>query len=450
MVNLHYWLGRVKDDLTNLLDDSSVFSICRSADYRWRMGPLNPAVLIRLFVLQILHSNTAANHLRHLSGLSFTASAYCQARMRLPLKVIILLVRRVAQTLTAVCDQQSLWLGHRVWRIDGSGVSMPDTAPLQKRFGQPSVQPVGCGFPVASILVRIHAGTGLWLDLLVGALVDQDMMHMPRAHERLRANDVIVADRGFCSFAHLALVLQAKMHAVFRLHQRVKVEFTAGRVCALDRPQAQRRHHPNSRWVRRLGQEDQVVRYFKCVSPKPRWMSQQPYESLPDQIDLRELRYRVGRKGFRTRVVTLVTTLLDPQVYPKSQLTQLYGDRWQIEVDLRHIKITLGMDVLRCKTVEGVMKELWMFVLVYNLIRLAMLQAAQRQRVGADRISFIDAQRYLCVLLHSPVNGDLIVNPTRPNRYEPRVIKRRMKKYPLMVKPRHVLRKAMGAIEVRA
>ena len=200
MVNLHCWLGRVKEDLANLLDDSSVFSICRSEGYRWRMGPLNPAVLIRLFVLQILHSNTACGHLRHLSGLSFTASAYCQTRMRLPLKVIIMLVRRVAQTLTVVCDHQSLWLGHRVWRIDGSVVSMPDTAPLQNRFGQPSVQPTGCGYPVASILVRMHAGTGMWLDLLVGALVDQDMMHMPRVHERLRANDVIVADRGFCSF----------------------------------------------------------------------------------------------------------------------------------------------------------------------------------------------------------------------------------------------------------
>ncbi len=163
MVNLHDWLRRVKEDLASLLDDSSVFSICRSEGYRWRMGPLNPAVLIRLFVLQILHSNTACGHLRHLSGLSFTASGYCQARMRLPLKVIILLVRRVAQTLAVVCDQQSLWLGHRVWRIDGSGVSMPATAPLQKRFGQPRVQPVGCGFPVL-----LHAGTGLWLDLLVG------------------------------------------------------------------------------------------------------------------------------------------------------------------------------------------------------------------------------------------------------------------------------------------
>ena len=179
-------------------------------------------------------------------------------------------------------------------------------------------------------------------------------------------------------------------------------------------------------------------------------MNQQTYDALPDQIELRELRYRVDRKGFRTSVVTLVTTLLDPQMYPKSQLTQLYGDRWQIEVDLRHIKITLGMDVLRCKTVEGVMKEPWMFMLVYNLIRLAMLQAAQRQRVGPNRISFINALRYLCVLLHAPLDHDLIVNPTRCNRYEPRVIKRRMKKYPLMVHPRHVLRKAMVATEVKA
>lgn len=443
MVSIQQAIQSVKDDLANLLEAESIFKICRTAGHTWRMSLLNPAVLIHLFIMQILNRNTACSHLRHLSGLSFTASAYCQARMRLPLQVITLLVQHVCQLIGAVCDDQERWFGHRVWRVDGSSVSMPDSPVLQQHFGQPGGQAPGCGFPVASILVLMHAGTGLLMDLIVRPLRVHEMSGIVRLQKRLQPQDVIVADRGFCSYAHLCLLLQAKMHAVLRLHQRIIASFTPGRLCRAQLPKHQRKGQPYSRYVRRLGQNDQIVTYFKRSSSKPNWMNQAQFDALPDQIEVRELCYRIKRKGFRTRKVILVTTFTDPNKYPKEELAELYGERWQMEVDLRSLKITLGMDVLHCKTVDGVMKELWMFVLVYNLVRLVMLKTALRQGVDVDRISFVDALRWLCNRQSADHLCMLIVNPLRSARIEPRVVKRRRKQYPLMQKSRHELRQAL-------
>jgi hypothetical protein len=175
-------------------------------------------------------------------------------------------------------------------------------------------------------------------------------------------------------------------------------------------------------------------------------MQQQQYDALPQSLVLRELRYAVHRRGFRSRSVTLVTTLTTPEQYPAGELAEQYLGRWEIEVNLRHLKTTMGMDVLKCRSVEGVLKEVTVFVLVYNLVRLVMLRAGQRQKTPPDRISFIDALRWLCDARDArdgdePV--DLIVNPKRPGRVEPRVIKRRMKEYSLMKHPRHQLRQAL-------
>lgn len=448
MVSINQAIQSVKDDLHNLLDQQSIFKLCKTVGHPWGMGVLNPAVLIHLFVMQILNRNTACSHLRHLSGLSFTASAYCQARMRLPLRVIVLLVRQACQRLDHLCGHSSsLWHGHRVWRIDGSSFSMPDTLPLRKYFGQPSNQLEGCGFTVASFLARMHAGTGMLCDLIVGPLVANDISKVSLLHQRLQPNDVVVGDRGFASYAHLALVLQSKMHAVFRLHQRVKVSFQPNRPCTFDLPHNQRKGIPNSRWLRRIGKQDQLVTYFKPKS-KPKWMIQTQYDAMPNQIVIPELCYQITRRGFRTRTVMLVSTLIDGDQYPKEELVQLYGDRWQMEVDLRSLKITLGMDVLHCKTVDGVLKELWMFVLVYNLVRLVMWQASQQQGVDVERISFVDALRWLHRATPNHALEDLQINPLRRDRVEPRVVKRRRKRYPLLGRPRHVLRQAILKSEV--
>lgn len=447
MVNIDRLIGQVKDDLRTLLKPSAILEQCRVVGHRWRASPLNPATLVHLFVLQILHGNLACSALRHHSDQAFSVSAYCQARRRLPLAVIEALARRVARVMEKVCDRQGLWRGHRLWRVDGTGVSMPDTPQLRDHFGQSKKQAAGCGFPVASLVVRVHAGTGMLLDMIIGPLVRHEMACAAQLHPKMRAGDVLVGDRGFCSYAHLALLWQAKMHAVLRLHQRIKTSFKAGRPCALDLPQKQRRGVPNSRVVRRHGRDDQVVAYFKRASMKPRWMSRDTFAGLPEEIEVRELRYRIRRRGFRTREVILVTTLTDAEAYPAEELHEVYGDRWQVEVDLRSLKTSLGMDVLHCKSVDGVTKELWMFVLVYNLVRLVMLEAAYRQGVPVDRISFVDAWRHLRWHGLGELLIDLLVNPHRPGRLEPRVIKRRMKKFPLMVKPRAELRQAMATAE---
>src|SRR5262249_39163234 len=199
---------------------------------------------------------------------------------------------------------------------------------------------------------------------------------------------------------------------------------------------------PRSRYVRRLGHWDQVVEYTKPKT-KPNWMDDATWATLPRTLLLRELRYLTPQRGYRTQVITLVTTLLDPEAYPATELADLYLKRWQIEVNFRHLKTTMGMEVLHCKRVAGVLKELHMFAIAYNLVRLVMLEASRRQDIPLDRISFIDALRWLRDANASTLLTDLVVNPSRPNRIEPRVLKRRMKEYNLMKKPRRVLRKAL-------
>ena len=190
------------------------------------------------------------------------------------------------------------------------------------------------------------------------------------------------------------------------------------------------------------GLMDQVVEYFKPVRC-PVWMSADEYRKLPESIMVRELRYRITAPGFRTREVTLVTTLLDAAAYPADALAELYGTRWRIEENLKSLKQTMKMDVLKCMTVDGVLKELTMYALAYNLVRVTMCQAAGRQGVEADRVSLIDARG------GSRCRGgggdpELVVNPRRPGRYEPRVRKRRPKQYPVMKKPRAELASCEG------
>lgn len=172
-------------------------------------------------------------------------------------------------------------------------------------------------------------------------------------------------------------------------------------------------------------------------------MTAEQYAALPATLVLRELRYRVTPRGFRSQEITLITTLLEAKRYSADALAELYRLRWRVETNLSHLKRTMKMDVLRCETVAGVMKELTMFALVYNLVRVVMQQAARRQEVEVERISFVDALRWLCSAQPREPMPELIVNPSRPNRIEPRVRKRRPKEYPLMQKPRGELRKEL-------
>lgn len=444
LVSMTQAVRQFKQQWTSQLEPGAIEGACQQAGYRWRDRLLNPVTTVQLFFLQVLHGNTACTHLPHLAKMMFSATAYCQARMRLPLAVFTTLLRGVSRSLQADVLEDGRWRRHRTFFVDGSSFSMPDNPELQAYFGQPGAQRPGCGFPVAHLLGLFHAGTGMVLQVLAAPLRTHDMHQVVQLHPELRAGDLLVADRGFCSFVHLALLLQSQLHALFRIHQRQIVDFTPGRAHVVPGKGKNRskKGQPRSGWLKQLGVTDQLVEWFKPAEC-PAWMTEEQFATLPETIVLRELRYRVGRKGFRVETVTLVTTLLDADTYPLTDLAQLYFKRWRIETNFGHLKTTMKMDVLKCKTVDGLLKELTVFALIYNLVRLVMLEASRRQHVNVERISFVDALRWLAAAHTDEPLTPLIVNPDRPFRYEPRVRKRRPKEYPLMKKPRHELRKAL-------
>ena len=444
--NLSEVVGQFKQQWTSQLDDQAIAEVCREEGMTWRDTLLNPIVTIKLFFLQILHGNTACEHLRHLARMSFTGAGYCLARMRIPFSVFQTLLERTAARMKKEVSDTGLWWGHRLFYVDGSSFSMPDEPCLQKEFGQPGGQKPGCGFPVAHFLALMHAATGMVVKVLTSPLRTHDISGMIEVHPELREGDVLAADRGFCGYAHLALLFLRGVYGVLRIHQRQIVDFTEGRPHVVPGKGSSRgkKGMPRSLWIRAFGFQDQLVQWFKPVEC-PEWMSAEQYASLPEGLMVRELRYRVDCPGFRTHEITLVTTLLDAAMYPADELASMYHRRWTIETNFRHLKITMKMDVLKCRTVEGVLKELAVFVLIYNLVRFVMLEASRRQEVEVDRISFIDALRWLMSARPGDELCKLVVNPYRPHRYEPRVRKRRPKQYRLMNQPRRELKEKLVA-----
>jgi hypothetical protein len=438
-------LRTLQQGLPEILSDEAIAAAAREAGHRWRDCRLTPPAIVHWFLQQILRRNTATQHIALLSGRSFSDSAYCQARSRLPLAVLRSILRKVIEAPGLRTRTDGLWRGHRTMLVDGSSFSMPDTPALQAHFGQPGGQAGGCGFPVAKFVALFDAETGLLSEVAAAPLRTHDMAQIARIHPALRPGDVLVGDRGFCSYAHLAMLTNLGLFAVLRVHQKQIVDFTPGR------PQATPGDHgrPHSRWLRSLGVLDQLVEWTKPKS-RPAWMAPAAFAALPESLTVRELRYRVRRRGFRTKEIMLVTTLVDAEAYPATELAELYKIRWRVEQDLRDLKQTLNMDMLKCKTVDGVMKELHAFAIVYNLVRSVMMEAASRQGVPVRRISFVDAMRWLgATELHTELTR-LAVNPERRDRAEPRVRKRRPKQFPLMTKPRAQWKKDMLAQELAA
>lgn len=435
----------IKAQGAGFITEERTRSACVAAGHAWRRRLLGPVETLQLFVLQVLAGNVACRAVTLLAGRAFTPQAYCDARMRLPLDVFGFVAAGLiddARRATASGGGFGRWLGHRVFHVDGSGVSMPDTQALRAAYGQPQ-QPGKPGFPVMHVLWLFDAATGLICDFVESSWNTHDLADAAKLHPSLESGDVLVGDRAFGSYAHLALLQMQGIFGLFRLHQKRSVDFTPRSKSRHQRPKKQRKGAPTSRWITSLGREDQLVE-LRRPARRPTWMNDADYDRLPQTLVVRELFYTLTRRGFRTREVTLVTTLIDPRTYCKEALVELYGARWDIETNLRHLKQTMGMDVLHCTTREGVLKELWVHLMVYNRVRLAMLDAARRQGVPPDRISFIDA---LDVLRHRPIDAPdlpLIVNPRRPGRHEPRVIKRRKDRYTYLTKPRDQLRQQLG------
>jgi hypothetical protein len=347
-------------------------------------------------------------------------------------------------------DGEYRWRGHRVCVADGSTDSMPDAPELRAHYGVPLPCRDGLGFPMSHLLLLMDHRSGLVIDCVDSPMYTSDMSQTPPMHAHLREGDILLADIAFAGRAHLALISRANLHAVMPAHHRRIFDFTPDRPNAHPRrgKSSKRAGKPRSAVVKSLGTDDQIVEYPKPVE-KPQWMDQQQWESLPESITVREIRRTIKRHGFRPITVTIVTTLLDAGLYPADELIDLRLSRWMIETSLRHLKITLGMDILKCKTLEMIRKERLMFLLVYNLIRrvmciAVMCIAARSQRVNVNRLSFADTLAWLRFGDIS-VLGNIKINPQRPGRLEPRVRKRPKKQFPYMTVPRAQLKAQLHA-----
>jgi hypothetical protein len=358
-------------------------------------------------------------------------SAYCQARARLPLERLEQLHEHLTRRLAGRMNPADLWLGHRVKVVDGTGLSMPDTAANQQAYPQPATQKAGCGFPVAKIVGCFCLASGALLHWVRGTLKDHDFRLFHGLLATFQKGEIMLADRGFCSYGNLAALVQAQVHAVMRLHHFRKLDWRMGR---------------------RLGPRDRLVSWSKPQLQTNVW-SREQWRQLPEQIPLRLVEVQVRVPGFRTQRIVLVTTLLDPDNYPASELGRLYFRRWAVELFFRDIKITLGMDVLRCQSPAMIEKEIVMHAIAYNLVRALMQDIALHYQIPPDRLSFkgtVDALRQwsavfqtskaarhrhkLKNLFYYTIATDTL-NP-RPNRSEPRAVKRRPKNFRLLTKPR--------------
>lgn len=433
-------LRRVKS-LPALIEHQFVLDACLAARHHWRDGELNPLTTVTLFLIQVLHGNTAINHLRHLTSITFTASAYCQARKRLPTQLFEYLLRAITDTLFETTASIARWHGHRTFLIDGSTFTMPDIHELMKHFGHPSGQKPGLAFPAAHLMLLCDMTTGLIREVLSSPLFTSDLSAGVKCSSALRPGDLIIADRGFAGWAFFALYLQHDLHSLVRAHQCLMLSFNA-----------RKKAHPSRVWERlyMLDEDDQVIEWFKPKA-KPRWMTDEQYDALPPSQIVRVIHYSLRRRGCRTKEVTLMTTLVDHELYPKDELIALYGRRWEIETNIRHLKETMKMNELHCKSVAGVQKELIMFALAYNMVRMQMFEASTEQKVDPIRISFIDALRAMQSRAGVPPDDprarrrrvQLIVNPNRPGRHEPRAIKRRPPQRRLLMEPRAKARKRL-------
>lgn len=463
-------LARIKDEPHVAIDPAVLECICRESGLEWRQTVLSPPVTLSLLARQVIAGNVSCAAVARMAERDgpwrFTAEGYRAARARLPIEVVRAYALQIGDAARGDGGDGSggahAWRGHRTWLVDGSSCSMPDTPELMDHFGCSGVQTPGCAFPIAHLLALFDAGTGMLRELIASPLRTGDMTHAAALHPNLGAGDILLGDQSFSNYAHVALLLAAGAHALLpAYHQRI-VDFTPNRPHADPADPHAPKGLPRSRWIKSLGGggsdggdrvDDQLVEWFK-PRERPAWMTQAQYDALPASIVVRELRRTVRRKGFRPVTVTIITTLLDPQRYPAGDLVALRMRRWEVETDLRHLKTTLNMNVLRSQSVEGVTRELAAFMLVYNLVRATMLGAALRQRVSVARVSFADALYYLrygdraaAAAAHGGNRRHcppcLRINPRRHGRVEPRVVKRRRNRYTLMTKPRDQLRKEL-------
>ena len=408
-----------------------------------RTRVFTPWVTFWVFLAQVLsRAQTCREALRQTQGwfraqqertLSSNTSAYCQARARLPQAHVDKAFAGVVQHLNA--HEKRMGLGRPVRVVDGSSCSMPDTPANQAKYPQPRRQKPGCGFPVMRFVALFSLATGAILGTAQGPLSDHERTLWRRLWDRLKRGDIALADRGFCSFADYCLLLRRGVDCVMRLHAR---------------------RSKGVRKIKRLAKNDWLVEWVK-TKIRPKWMETEQWEKLPATLRVRHVKISVTIPGFRTTTLIIATTLLDANAYPAEALADLYRRRWSIELFLRDIKITMGMDVLRCKTPALIQKEFTMHLIAYNLVRALMLEAATRHTKDLFRLSLAGAiaavrqwapsfiglrsratrRAHLDAFFYALATDTV---PHRPDRTEPRARKRRPKNYQLLNKPRAIFK----------
>ncbi len=439
---------------TDVLSEDLVERVLTALEGFWLDRVFSPLVTLWVFLGQVLsadHSCRAAvarliahRVARGQSACSAETGAYCQARKRLPEKFFSDVACETGRALDAQSEQNWLWKGRRVYMFDGTTVTMPDTPENQAAYPQVYNQGRGLGFPIARIgaVISLACGAVVNLGLCRYAGKGQGEVSLLRQlWDVLRPGDVLLADALLGNWANLVLLGQRGVEMVSRLNKAHRTaDFRRGR---------------------RLGADDHIVRWAKPTSIRA--LDREAYRALPDSIMVREARIRVRQPGFRSRSIVVVTTLLDPEQTTKEDLAALYRARWNNELDLRCIKSAMQMRELRCKTPELVRKEVWTHILAYNLIRTVMAQAAVRQAVEPRSISFTGAMQTLEAfqpLLEFATAGDATRRlalyhelldavathrvADRPDRYEPRVKKRRRNHYGWLTKPRAELKRKMA------
>ena len=423
-----------------LLDRETILEAFGSASSVWEGWVYTPAVTVWVFLAQCLSPDHSCRDAVAQLAAWLTAQgqrpcspntgAYCTARDQLPEAACHRLVCRTGKGLEDEAPPEWLWKGRRVRVVDGATVTMPDTPENQAEYPQAKTQRPGCGFPIARIVVVFSLAVGTVLEAAIGQYRGKqtgENSMFRTLHDVLFKGDVVLADRYFSGWFDLALLVERGVDVVIRKHQLRATDFRTGV---------------------RLGHDDHLVFWNK--PPRPKWMTRSTYAALPEFLILREVRVRVKQRGFRSKSLLVVTSLLSPAGYAADEIADLCRRRWEAELHLRSIKCVLQMDHLRCKTPHRVRNEFWMHLLAYNLVRRAMAMAAFQSGATPWQVSFKGALQTLnhflpqlgsatsvtaiCEALVRGIAAHVVGN--RPDRYEPRVKKRRPKEYDLMTKPR--------------
>jgi hypothetical protein len=437
---------------SNVLSEGIISQALTAMDVCWLDRIYSPLVTLWVFLSQVLsadHSCRAAvarliihRLSRGQRSCSAETGAYCQARKRLPEEFFSNVARRTGSALESNVDPQWLWKGRRVYTYDGSTVMMPDTLENQRAYPQNVAQQPGLGFPIARIAAIFSLASGAVLDLGICRYAGKGQSEAGLLRTMwtiFRPGDVLLGDRLLCAWTEMVMLKGRGVDCVCRFTSHRRADFRRGK---------------------HLGKGDHIVSWPK--PPKPRSIDRETYDSLPESLTIRECRVRVKQAGFRTKNLVIATTLIDATEFTKSDLVQLYRARWNAELDLRSLKQTLQMNMLRCKTPELVRKELWTHILAYNLIRTIMAQAATIHDIEPRSISFKGAVQTLEAFqpviaiqgqhdstlrrrLYERLLDAITVHRVadRPDRFEPRQKKWRNKKYDFLMKPRQQTKRRM-------